>query len=113
MNKFRQDQISVEDIQDLVEIELMKSERTDVAKAYILYREERTKARQGKSFETIASIIRAESNDITKENANMSAETPSGMMMKFASETTKSYTAAELLKPEHHFLHRTGADPYP
>ena len=105
----QQDQISVEDIQDLVEIELMKSERTDVAKAYILYREERTKARQGKSFETIASIIRAESNDITKENANMSAETPSGMMMKFASETTKSYTAAELLKPEHHFLHRTGA----
>ena len=105
----QQSQISVEEIQDLVEIELMKSERTDVAKAYILYREERTKARQGKSFETIASIIRAESNDITKENANMSAETPSGMMMKFASETTKSYTAAELLKPEHHFLHRTGA----
>ena len=105
----QQGQISVEEIQDLVEIELMKSERTDVAKAYILYREGRTKARNGKSFETIASIIRAESNDITKENANMSAETPSGMMMKFASETTKAYTAAELLKPEHHFLHRTGA----
>jgi len=101
--------ISVEDIQDLVEIELMKSERTDVAKAYILYREERSKARNGKSFDTIASIIRAESNDITKENANMSAETPSGMMMKFASETTKAYTSAELLKPEHHFLHRAGA----
>lgn len=105
----QQFRISVEEIQDLIEIELMKSERTDVAKAYILYREERTKARNGKSFETIASIIRAESNDITKENANMSAETPSGMMMKFASETTKAYTAAELLKPEHHFLHRTGA----
>ena len=109
MNTFNKSQISVEEIQDLVEIELMKSERTDVAKAYILYREGRTKARNGKSFETIASIIRAESNDITKENANMSAETPSGMMMKFASETTKAYTAAELLKPEHHFLHRTGA----
>ena len=109
MEHIQQSQISVEEIQDLVEIELMKSERTDVAKAYILYREERTKARQGKSFETIASIIRAESNDITKENANMSAETPSGMMMKFASETTKAYTAAELLKPEHHFLHRTGS----
>lgn len=101
--------ISVEEIQDLVEIELMKSERTDVAKAYILYREERTKARNGKSFETIASIIRAESNDITKENANMSTETPSGMMMKFASETTKAYTSSELLEPEHRFLHRTGA----
>ncbi len=103
------ERISVEEIQDLVEIELMKSDRTDVAKAYILYREERTKARSGKSYETIASIIRAESNDITKENANMSAETPSGMMMKFASETTKVYTASELLKPEHRFLHRTGA----
>jgi ribonucleoside-triphosphate reductase len=109
IEQIQQIRISVEEIQDLVEIELMKSERTDVAKAYILYREERTKARNGKSFETIASIIRAESNDITKENANMSAETPSGMMMKFASETTKTYTAAELLKPEYHFLHRTGA----
>ena len=94
----QQSQISVEDIQDLVEIELMKSERTDVAKAYILYREERTKARQGKSFETIASIIRAESNDITKENANMSAETPSGMMMKFASETTKIVYGSRIIE---------------
>jgi ribonucleoside-triphosphate reductase len=109
IEQIQQNRISVEEIQDLIEIELMKSQRTDVAKAYILYREERTKARTGKSFETIASIIRAESNDITKENANMSAETPSGMMMKFASETTKAYTAAELLKPEHYFLHRTGA----
>lgn len=109
LEQIQVDRISVEEIQDLVEIELMKSERTDVAKAYILYREERTKARNGKSFETIASIIRAESNDITKENANMSTETPSGMMMKFASETTKAYTSSELLKPEHRFLHRTGA----
>lgn len=109
VEQIQETRISVEEIQDLVEIELMKSERTDVAKAYILYREERTKARNGKSFETIASIIRAESNDITKENANMSAETPSGMMMKFASETTKAYSAVELLKPEHHFLHRNGA----
>ncbi|MEH7094890.1 anaerobic ribonucleoside triphosphate reductase [Neobacillus vireti] len=107
--KIKKSQISVEKIQDLVEIELMKSDRTDVAKAYILYREERTKARNAKSFDTMASIIRAESNDITKENANMSAETPSGMMMKFASETTKAYSLTELLKPEHHFLHRTGA----
>lgn len=58
--------------------------------------------------ETLESIIRAESNDITKENANMSAETPSGMMMKFASETTKSYTATELLDTEHYALHSSG-----
>lgn len=58
--------------------------------------------------ETLESIIRAESNDITKENANMSAETPSGMMMKFASETTKSYTATELLAADHYTLHHNG-----
>lgn len=58
--------------------------------------------------ETLESIIRAEANDITKENANMSAETPSGMMMKFASETTKSYTATELLLPHHYHLHGSG-----
>lgn len=59
--------------------------------------------------ERLKSIIEVETNDITKENANMSTETPSGMMMKFASETTKSYTTSELLTAEHEYLHRSGA----
>ena len=40
------DQLSVEDIQDIVEEKLMLSKRKDVAKAYIIYRNERTKIRE-------------------------------------------------------------------
>ena len=37
-------------------------------------------------------IANAEHNDITRENANMNADTPAGMMMKFASVSAKEYT---------------------
>ena len=45
-------------------------------------------------------IINAKSNDITRENANMNADTPAGMMMKFASETTKPFVDDYLLSDE-------------
>ena len=45
-------------------------------------------------------IIETKSNDITRENANMNADTPAGMMMKFASETTKPFVDDFLLSTE-------------
>ena len=85
------EQMSVEDIQDLVELELMKSSRKDVAKKYIAYRNQRSIARKAKIRDMFLEIIDAKSNDITRENANMNADSPAGMMMKFASETTKPF----------------------
>lgn len=92
--------MNVEDIQDIVEEKLMASNRKDVARKYIIYRNERNKIRKSKTYAVFNSIVNAESNDITKENANMNAETPAGMMMKFASETTKAYTDDCLLSEE-------------
>lgn len=100
--------VHVELIQDLVEQELMATDRKDVAKAYILYREKRNQIRQGRSFEVLKSIVNVEVNDITNENANMNAQTPSGMMMKFASETSKALAVSQLVKPEHYYLHKMG-----
>ena len=80
--------MSVEAIQDRVEEELMDSERKEVARVYISYRNSRTIARRAKTREVFEEIIGAKKNDITRENANMNADTPAGMMMKFASETT-------------------------
>ena len=77
--------MSVEEIQDLVENELMKSERKDVARKYIAYREQRNVARKAKTRDIFLEIIEAKANDVTRENANMNADTPAGMMMKFAS----------------------------
>lgn len=87
------EQMGVEEIQDQVERELMKSSRKDVAREYISYRNKRSVARKAKTRDIFMSIVNAKKNDITRENANMNADTPAGMMMKFASETpSRSWT---------------------
>ena len=92
--------MTVEAIQDLVEVELMKSSRKDVAQKYIAYRNQRSIARKAKTRDMFLEIINIKSNDITRENANMNADTPAGMMMKFASETTKPFVDDYLLSEE-------------
>lgn len=82
--------MTVEAIQDAVELELMNSSRKDVAQKYIAYRNQRSIARKAKTRDMFLEIINIKSNDITRENANMNADTPAGMMMKFSSETTKA-----------------------
>ena len=93
-------QMTVEDIQNQVEMELMKSSRKDVARAYISYRNQRSVARKAKTRDVFLEIINVKNNDITRENANMNADTPAGMMMKFSSETTKPFVDDYLLSEE-------------
>lgn len=45
-------------------------------------------------------IMGTKANDITRENANLNADTPAGMMMQFASETTKAFVDKYLLSEE-------------
>ena len=97
ISELNRDEMTVEEIQDVVENHLMNSPRQEVAKEYIRYRNKRNIARKAKSNEIFETIIQAQSNDITRENANMNADTPAGMMMKFASEATKSYVDECLL----------------
>lgn len=112
-------QMSVEEIQDAVEIELMKSKRKDVAQKYITYRNQRCIARKAKTRDMFLEIINIKSNDVTRENANMNADTPAGMMMKFASETTKPFVDDYLLSEEtrqavkNNYLHIHDKDYYP
>ena len=97
---YGKEQMSVEEIQDMVEVELMKSPRKEVAKKYIAYRDQRSIARKAKTRDMFLEIIETKSTDVTRENANMNADTPAGMMMKFASETTKPFVDDYLLLPE-------------
>ncbi|MDE6304137.1 MAG: anaerobic ribonucleoside triphosphate reductase [Paramuribaculum sp.] len=103
-----QEQMTVEQIQDMVEFELMKSPRKEVAKRYIAYRDQRSIARRAKTRDIFLEIIEAKSNDITRENANMNTDSPAGMMMKFASETTKPFVDDYLLSPEAREATRNG-----
>ena len=114
-----EERMTVEQIQDLVELELMKSSRKDVAQKYIAYRHQRSVARKAKTREVFLDIVNIKNNDITRENANMNADTPAGMMMKFASETTKPFVDDYLLSEEsrdavaHNYLHIHDKDYYP
>lgn len=113
------EQASVEEIQDMVELELMASPRKEVAKSYIAYRDKRSIARKAKTREMFLEIVDAKSNDVTRENANMNADTPAGMMMKFSSETTKPFVDDYLLSEEtlwalrNNYLHIHDKDYYP
>lgn len=112
-------QMTVEEIQNKVENELMRSRRKDVARAYIAYRNRRNIARKAKTRDMFLEIINVKSNDITRENANMNADTPAGMMMKFSSETTKPFVDDYLLSDdvreavEHNYIHIHDKDYYP
>ena len=97
ISQLDKEEMTVEEIQDVVENHLMNSPRQEVAKEYIRYRNKRNIARKAKTNEIFETIIDAQANDITRENANMNADTPAGMMMKFASEATKSYVDECLL----------------
>ncbi len=113
------ERMTVEEIQDRVELELMKSPRKEVAKRYIAYRDQRNIARRAKTRDMFLEIIEAKSNDITRENANMNTDSPAGMMMKFASETTKPFVDDYLLSHEareavrNGYLHIHDKDYYP
>ena len=112
-------QMTVENIQDAVEMELMKSARKDVAQRYIAYRNQRSIARKAKTRDVFLEIINIKNNDVTRENANMNADTPAGMMMKFASESTKPFVDDYLLSEEsrdavaNNYLHIHDKDYYP
>ena len=113
------EQMTVEEIQDRVEMELMKSPRKEVAKRYIAYRDQRNIARQAKTRDIFLEIIEAKNNDVTRENANMNTDSPAGMMMKFASETTKPFVDDYLLTQEvrsainNGYIHVHDKDYYP
>lgn len=113
------ERMTVEEIQDRVELELMNSPRKEVAKRYIAYRDQRSIARRAKTRDMFLEIIEAKSNDITRENANMNTDSPAGMMMKFASETTKPFVDDYLLSPDvkaavkNNYLHIHDKDYYP
>ena len=112
-------QTTVYEIQDAVEKRLMASSRKEVAQEYITYRYNRDVARKSRTKNMFLEIIETKSNDVTRENANMNADTPAGMMMKFASETTKPFVDDFLLSTEardahtHGYIHIHDKDYYP
>ena len=102
----------VEHVQDLVERVLMDSGYVQTAKAYILYRSERSRAREMntrlmKIYEDIT-FSAAKDSDIKRENANIDGDTAMGSMLKFGSEGAKQFYDMFVLNPDHARAHREG-----
>ena len=89
----------IEEIQDLVEKGLMSTKRKDVAKNYILYREERTKIRNANSklMQNIKEKI--EASDVQNQNANVDEYSFGGRMGEARSELMKDYALNYIISP--------------
>ena len=102
----------VEHIQDIVERVLMDNGYVQTAKAYILYRNERSRAREMntrlmKVYEDIT-FSDAVDSDVKRENANINGDTAMGAMLKYGSEGAKQFYQMFVLKPEHARAHQEG-----
>ena len=82
---------NIEDIQDLVEKGLMSSKRKDVAKAYVLYREERNKIRNANSKLTKTIKEKIEALNVQNQNANVDEHSFGGRMGEARNELLKDY----------------------
>ena len=103
---------TVEEVQDTVEATLIKNGHVRCAKNYILYRAERTRARDSKTrimqlYEEIT-FKDSEQSDMKRDNANVNSDTAMGTMLKYGSEGAKEFFINYILKPEHAKAHVDG-----
>jgi len=106
------DMPTVEGVQDRVEQVLIEEGYGKTAKAYILYRAERSRAREAKT--RLMHILQditfkdAADSDVKRENANIDGDTAMGTMLKYGSESAKQFYDMYVLNPEHARAHREG-----
>lgn len=103
---------TVELVQDTVEETLIEKGYVRIAKAYILYRAERTRSRDSKSrlMKTLEEITfqDAKDSDLKRENANVNADAPMGTMLKYGAEAAKQFNEMFVLNPLHSAAHKSG-----
>lgn len=106
------DSPTVEQVQDLVEKVLIENGHAQTAKAYIVYRYDRTRSREMKT--NLMSVLSeltfhsAKDSDIKRENANIDGDTAMGTMLKYGSVSAKEFYELYVLKPEHAAAHKNG-----
>jgi len=103
---------NVEQVQDTVERVLIEKGYVRTAKAYILYRAERSRIREMntrlmRTFEDIVFKDASES-DLKRENANINGDTAMGSMLKFGSEGAKQFYETYVMDPRFAEAHREG-----
>lgn len=110
--KYKDGQVSVENIQDLIEEALIKFGQADIAKNFILYRAERTRIRESNNrlMKNIYDISfkNSKDSDLKRENANINGDTAMGTMLKYGSETSKVFYLDHVVDPRFSKAHKDG-----
>lgn len=105
ISKTNKKKMLVEEIQDIVETKLMASNRKDVAKAYILYRNERTKVRDRNSKLIKAVSEKLMASNVQNQNANVDEKSFGGRMGEANDAVMKQYALdycmSEMAKNNH------------
>ena len=104
---------NVEQIQDIVEEVLMESSFKKTARAYIRYRQERSRIRTAKSdlmmiYRTISHADASEDSDVKRSNANVDGNSAMGKMLQFGAEGSKVFAKSLLLRPDIAAAHDNG-----
>lgn len=102
----------VEDVQDVIEKTLVANNQSEVAKAFIIYRYNRTRIRTANSelMKTMKDITfkKAVDNDTKRENANIDGDSPMGTMLKYGSESAKAFYLNQVIEPKFAEAHTNG-----
>ncbi len=103
--KYNGNIFGVEDVQDVVEKVLIEAGHARTAKAYILYRDKRTRIREAKGdlMDAVEEIL----EETSRENANIS-NSPSAKMLQIASAASKKYYLTRLIPEEMSQAHVRG-----
>ncbi|MBP5648015.1 anaerobic ribonucleoside triphosphate reductase [Candidatus Saccharibacteria bacterium] len=104
---------NVEQVQDIVEEVLMESSFKKTARAYIQYRQERSRRREAKSdlmmiYRTISHADASEDSDVKRSNANVDGNSAMGKMLQFGAEGSKVFAKSLLLRPDIAAAHDNG-----
>ena len=97
----REGKIQVEDIQDLIENSLVKEDKYELAKKYIIYRYKRALVRKSNTTDdSILSLIRNDNKELAEENSNKNTMLASTQRDYIAGEVSRDLSKRVLL-PEH------------
>lgn len=97
--------VNIEDVQDSVEKVLIENQHAKTAKAYILYRKQRSDVRDasGALMKLMKELTFSDSRncEIKRENANIDGNSTMGTMLKYGSEIAKDFNKKFLIRDEH------------
>lgn len=102
-------EISIEEIQDVIESTLMENNYPTVAKAYILYRDERKRARESHPLdESVLGLLNLTNNEVMDENSNKNATLVSTQRDLIAGEISKHIAKTKMIPKDIVEAHEKG-----